>query len=576
MTVGADVVPREANGLPTRPNRPTSLRRNVLFTVPDVADAVAAAIPDRPLVIQGDRRYSYSEVLTRANRLAAYLHAQGLGCHTERDQLAGHEVGQDLLGIYAYNGTEFIESLLGAFRARVAPFNVNYRYVKAELQYLLNDSGATALVYHAAFAPTLAEVLPELPELKVLIQIADGSGNELLPGAVDYESVVTADVPPPPVTPSPDDLYVLYTGGTTGMPKGVLWRQHDIFMTSFGGRNMMTGEPSSSIQEIVDRVAASGELRMMILPPLIHGAAQWGAMTGLTSGQTIVFASTVDSFDAQDIVSTIEREKVMVVTVVGDAMARPLVTEIEKGLATGTVDVSSLSVIANGGALFTQTVKSRLVQALPNSIVVDGVGSSETGAQMSHVSTAASVSTGTFTAGPDTRVVSEDCTELLAAGHDGNGWLAQEGYVPLGYKGDATKTAKTFPSINGVRYAIPGDRARLLDGGVIELLGRDSVTINSGGEKIFAEEVEAAIASHPSVIDVVVAGRPSERWGNEVVAVVALADGASVPATELIEHASASIARYKLPKAIVFRPVIVRSPAGKADYRWAREQATAG
>jgi len=576
MTGRTDVVRREANGLPIRRYRPTSLRRNVLFTVPDVADAVAAAIPDRPLVIQGDRRYTYSEVLTRANRLAAYLHAQGLGCHTERDQLAGHEVGQDLLGIYAYNGTEFIESLLGAFRARVAPFNVNYRYVKAELQYLLNDSGATALVYHAAFAPTLAEVLPELPKLKVLIQIADDSGNELLPGAVDYESVVTADVPPPPVTPSPDDLYVLYTGGTTGMPKGVLWRQHDIFMTSFGGRNMMTGEPSSSTQEIVDRVAASGEMRMMILPPLIHGAAQWGAMTGMNSGQTIVFASAVESFDAQDIVSTIEREKVMVVTVVGDAMARPLVTEIEKGLAAGTVDVSSLSVIANGGALFTQTVKSRLVQALPNSIVVDGVGSSETGAQMSHVSTAASVSTGTFTAGPDTRVVSEDCTELLAAGHDGNGWLAQEGYVPLGYKGDATKTAKTFPSINGVRYAIPGDRARLLDGGVIELLGRDSVTINSGGEKIFAEEVEAAIASHPAVIDVVVAGRPSERWGNEVVAVVALADGSSVPAAELIEHASASIARYKLPKAIVFRPVIVRSPAGKADYRWAKEQATTG
>lgn len=547
----------------------------MLFTVPDVADAVAAAIPDRPLVIQGDRRYTYSEVLTRANRLAAYLHAQGLGAHTERDQLAGHEVGQDLLGIYAYNGTEFIESLLGAFRARVAPFNVNYRYVKAELQYLLNDAGASALVYHAAFAPTLAEVLPELPKLKVLIQIADDSGNELLPGAVDYESVVTADVPPPPVTPSPDDLYVLYTGGTTGMPKGVLWRQHDIFMTSFGGRNMMTGEPSSCTQEIVDRVAASGEMRMMILPPLIHGAAQWGAMTGLNSGQTIVFASAVESFDAQDIVSTIEREKVMVVTVVGDAMARPLVTEIEKGLAAGTVDVSSLSVVANGGALFTQTVKSRLVQALPNSIVVDGVGSSETGAQMSHVSTAASVSTGTFTAGPDTRVVSEDCTELLTAGHEGNGWLAQEGYVPLGYKGDAAKTAKTFPSINGVRYAIPGDRARLLDGGVIELLGRDSVTINSGGEKIFAEEVEAAIASHPAVVDVVVAGRPSERWGNEVVAVVALADGASVPAVELIEHASASIARYKLPKAIVFRPVIVRSPAGKADYRWAKEQATA-
>ncbi|MDH6242816.1 acyl-CoA synthetase [Mycobacterium sp. OTB74] len=548
----------------------------MLFTVSDVADAVAAAIPDRPLVIQGDRRYTYSDVLTRANRLAAYLHSQGLGCHTERDLLAGHEVGQDLVGIYAYNGTEFIESLLGAFRARVAPFNVNYRYVKAELQYLLNDAGAKALIYHAAFAPTLAEVLPDLPNLTVLIQIADGSGNELLPGAVDYETIVNADVPPPPVKPSPDDLYVLYTGGTTGMPKGVLWRQHDIFMTSFGGRNMMTGEPSSSVQEIVDRVAASGELRMMILPPLIHGAAQWGAMTGLNSGQTIIFASTVESFDAQDIVSTIEREKVAIATVVGDAMARPLVTEIEKGLEAGTVDVSTLSVIANGGALFTPSVKARLVKALPNAIVVDGVGSSETGAQMSHISTAGSVSSGTFTAGPDTRVVSEEFDTLLEPGHKGNGWLAQEGYVPLGYKGDAAKTAKTFPSIGGIRYAVPGDRARLLDGGVIELLGRDSVTINSGGEKIFAEEVESALASHPAVVDVVVAGRPSERWGNEVVAVVALAEGKAVEAAELVEHASQSIARYKLPKAVVFRPVIVRSPAGKADYRWAKEQAIQG
>ncbi|MDR3658814.1 MAG: acyl-CoA synthetase [Mycobacterium sp.] len=545
----------------------------MLFTVSDVTDAVAAAIPDRTLVIQCDRRFTYAEIVARANRLAAYLHSQGLGVHTERDQLAGHEVGQDLVGIYAYNGPEFVESLLGAFRARVAPFNVNYRYVKGELQYLLNDAGAKALIYHAAFAPTLAEVLPDLPNLTVLIQIADSSGNELLPGAVDYETIVNADVPPPPVTPSPDDLYVLYTGGTTGMPKGVLWRQHDIFMASFGGRNVMTGEPAKSAQEIVDRAAAAGEMRMMILPPLMHGAAQWGVMTGINNGQTIVFASEVEVFNAKEIVETIAREKVAVATVVGDAMARPLVTAIEETMADGGLDVTSLVVIANGGALFTPAVKGRLVAALPNAMVIDGVGSSETGAQMSHVSTAANVSSGTFSAGPDTRIVSEDFTELLVPGHEGNGWLAQEGHVPLGYKGDAAKTAKTFPVINGIRYAVPGDRARLLEGGSVELLGRDSVTINSGGEKIFAEEVESAIASHPAVIDVVVAGRPSERWGNEVVAIVELAKGAAVDAAELIQHASESIARYKLPKAIVFRPTIVRSPAGKADYRWAREQA---
>ncbi|MGV0814117.1 acyl-CoA synthetase [Mycolicibacterium boenickei] len=543
----------------------------MLFTVPVVAEAVAAAIPDRPLIIQGERHYSYREIVDRSNRLAAYLHSRGLGAHTERDTLAGHEVGQDLLGIYAYNGPEYVESMLGAFRARVAPFNVNYRYVKNELQYLLSDSGASALVYHAAFAPRVAEIRAELPALRVLIQIADESGNELLDGAVDYESIVgdTSADAAVPVEPCPDDLYVLYTGGTTGMPKGVLWRQHDIFMTAFGGRNMVTGDRAESVDEIAARAQENPGTKLMILPPLIHGAAQWAAMTAISTGQTLVFPSVVDRFDADDVVRTIEREQVLVATVVGDAMARPLLDAIK----SGTADVSSLSVVANGGAQLTPHVKQQLIDAKANLIVVDGVGSSETGAQMSHMSAPGAVSTGTFNAGPDTCVVTEDFTAVLPAGHDGLGWLAQRGFVPLGYKGDAAKTAATFPVIDGVRYATPGDRARHLDSGAIELLGRDSVTINSGGEKIFAEEVESAIASHPAVRDVVVAGRPSERWGQEVVAVVALAEGAEAGAEDLIRHAESSIARYKLPKAVVFRPAIERSPAGKADYRWAREQA---
>ena len=539
------------------------------FTVPAVAGAVAATIGDRELIIQGERRYTYAEILERSNRLAGYLHSRGLGCHTERSTLAGHEVGQDLLGLYAYNGNEFVEALLGSFAARVAPFNVNFRYVKSELQYLLEDSGATALIYHAAFAPRLAEILPDLPQLRVLIQIADDSGNALLDGAVDYESIIESSSPISPVAHSPDDLYVLYTGGTTGMPKGVLWRQHDIFMTSFGGRNIMTGETVGSTDEIVARVAAGPGTKVLILPPLIHGAAQWSVMTAITTGQTLVFPAVVDHLDAEDVVRTIEREKVMTVTVVGDAMARPLVAAIEKGIA----DVSSLAVVANGGALLTPYVKERLIEVLPNAMVVDGVGSSETGGQMSHLSVAGAVSTGTFNAGPDTFVAAEDLGSILAPGHEGMGWLAQRGYVPLGYKGDAAKTASTFPVIDGVRYAVPGDRARHRADGVIELLGRDSVTINSGGEKIFVEEVETAIASHPAVADVVVTGRPSERWGQEVVAVVALADDACVDAGELTAHAGKSLARYKLPKAVIFRPVIERSPSGKADYRWAREQA---
>ena len=547
------------------------------FTVPAVAQAIAAAIGDREYIIQGEQRYSYAQIVERSNRLAAYLHSRGLGCRSERSALAGHEVGQDLLGIYAYNGNEFVETLLGAFQARVAPFNINFRYVKSELQYLLADSGATALVYHAAFAPRVAEVLPDLPQLRVLIQIADDSGNDLVYGAVDYEAAIASGAAATPqVQHSPDDLYVLYTGGTTGMPKGVLWRQHDIFMTSFGGRSLYTGEAAGSLDEIVAAAAASPGTKLMVLPPLIHGAAQWSVMTSLTMGQTVVFPSVVDHLDADEVVRTIDRERVSAVTVVGDAMARPLLAAIEKATENGTADLSSLAVVASGGALLTPFVKQRLIEALPNAMVADGVGSSETGSQMHHLSTSGAVSTGTFNAGPDTFVAAEDLSSILPPGHDGDGWLAQRGYVPLGYKGDAAKTAKTFPVIDGVRYAIPGDRARHRTDGCIELLGRDSVTINSGGEKIFAEEVESAIASHPAVADVVVAGRPSERWGSEVVAVVALAPGAQADTDELVAHAAKSLARYKLPKAIVFRPIIERSPSGKADYRWAREQAVNG
>ncbi|WP_460358801.1 acyl-CoA synthetase [Mycobacterium sp. ZZG] len=549
------------------------MTESIQFTVPAAADAVAAVIGDREFIVQGDRRYTYAQIVQRSNRLGAYLHARGLGCHTERSELPGHEVGQDLLGIYAHNGPEYIEGMLGAWRARVAPFNVNYRYVKSELHYLLSDSGATALLYHGAFAPRLAEVLPDLPDLKVLIQIADNSGNELLPGAVDYESIV-ADEPsdPPPVEPSPDDLYVLYTGGTTGMPKGVLWRQHDIFMTSFGGRSLYTGELISTLDDVARRCVESPGTKLMVLPPLKHGAAQWAVFTAMNTGQTVVFSPVTSHLDVDDVIATIEREKVLAVTVVGDAMARPLAEAFERTDA----DLSALAVVANGGAQLTPTAKQRLIDAKPNLMVVDGVGSSETGAQMTHMSAPGAVSTGKFTAGPDTFVAAEDLGSILEPGHDGMGWLAQRGYVPLGYKGDAAKTAATFPVIDGVRYSVPGDRARHLADGAVELLGRDSVTINSGGEKIFAEEVESAIASHPAVADVVVAGRPSDRWGQEVVAVVALADGASTTADDLIEHASAVIARYKLPKAVVFRPVIERSPAGKADYRWAREQVVSG
>ncbi|MQY30424.1 acyl-CoA synthetase [Nocardia aurantia] len=540
------------------------------FTLVGAADAAAAVLPDRELVIRGERRHTYAQIADRSKRLAAHLHARGLGCHTERDALAGHEVGQDLLGIYAHNGNEYVESLVGAFRARVAPFNVNYRYVKNELRHLLADAGATALVYHASFAPRVDEIRAELPDLRVLIQIADDSGNPLLAGAVDYETTLAATEPEPlPVEPSPDDLYVLYTGGTTGMPKGVLWRQHDIYMAACGGRDVNSGATVASYDEIAARAAANPGVKLMLLPPLIHGAAQWAVMSAMTTGQTVVFSPVADRIDADAIVRSIERERAVIAIVVGDAMARPLLAAVRSGSA----DVSSLAALANGGAILSPTVKQQWIDTVPGLVVLDGVGSSETGTQLSHVSAAGFVSTGTFTAGLDTCVIAEDLGSILEAGHDGIGWLAKRNFTPLGYKGDRAKTAATFPVIDGVRYVLPGDRARHLAGGTVELLGRDAATINSGGEKIFAEEVELAIFSHPAVADVLVVGRPSARWGQEVVAVVQLVDGANADSAELIAHAAESVARYKLPKAVVFRPEIQRSPAGKADYRWAREQA---
>ncbi|HQV19735.1 MAG TPA: AMP-binding protein [Gordonia sp. (in: high G+C Gram-positive bacteria)] len=297
--------------------------------------------------------------------------------------------------------------------------------------------------------------------------------------------------------------------------------------------------------------------------------AQWAALTASTSGQTLVFSDVPERLDPAAIAATIEKEQPTVLMVVGDAIARPLLTEFEKGER----DVSSIKIFANGGAVLSPQIKERALAVFDGAIVMDGTGSSETGAQMTHVSTAGAVSTGTFNPGTNTTVVTEDLTGETTAGDGHIGWLAQRGHVPLGYKGDPEKTAKTFPVVAGTRYALPGDRAERLADNTIRLLGRDSQTINSGGEKIFAEEVELAIASHPAVADVLVTARPSDRWGNEVVAIVETLDGAEVSEDDLVEHAASSIARYKLPKAVLFRARIQRSPVGKADYRWAREQA---
>jgi fatty-acyl-CoA synthase len=542
------------------------------FNLSEVFRTVSEAIPEHTYVVWRDRRLSYAEADARIDGFARYLTSVGLGCHTERDALEGHESGQDHLGIYLRNGNEYLEAMTGSYRARVAPFNVSYRYVEDELVYLLTDSKAKALIYPAEFAPRVAAIRDRLPELRVLIQVADESGNALLDGAVDYETILATPEPAGGMpTPSGDDLYVLYTGGTTGMPKGVLWRQHDIFLSSMGGRPWGADEFTASYAELADKArAAAGAMSILVIPPFMHGAAQWAAYTMVTMGGRLVIPDDVERMRAPDVLRLVEREKVISIPVVGDAIARPLIDEIERG----DYDLSSLITFTNGGAPLSPTVRERIHAALPNVMVMDAVGASESGAQMSSVSTSGAESqAAVFTPQSDTAVVSAEFDRVLGPG-EGQGWLARRALIPLGYLGDAEKTARTFLVIDGVRWSVPGDRANVLEDGRIQLLGRDSVTINSGGEKIFAEEVERAVAAHPSVYDVVVVGRPSERWGSEVVAVVQFADGATATDEELVETCSKSIARYKIPKAFVRTEKIVRSPAGKADYRWAKEVAS--
>ncbi len=536
------------------------------FAIGDIHEAIAATRPDQLCLVFRDRRLTWADVTERTRRLANYFSSRGLGCHTERSGLSGSESGQDHLAIYLHNGNEYLEAMLGAFKARVAPLNVNYRYVAEELRYLLNDSASSAVIVHSQFAPVLAEVLDDVPSLRVIIQVADDSGHPLLPGAIWYEDALSASSSDrPKVRPSGDDLYILYTGGTTGMPKGVLWRSGDAIVECFGGSR------TASTPDEFAAEAAEG-LQALLAPPFMHGAGHWMSFRTWITGGTVFVQDNPDRLDPVDIWSVIERERLSFLLIVGDAFARPLIDELERGV----YELSCLSVILSGGAPLSAVLKHEFIRHLPTTMIVDGLGSSEAGGQLSHVSAGASASTGTFAISAGNHVLSGDLDRELLAGEDELGWLAKSGRLALGYLGDPAKTERTYPVIDGVRYAVPGDRARLRADGTIELHGRDSVTINSGGEKIFAEEVEAAIKAHEAVYDCVVAGRPSERWGNEVVAVVRIRDGHAASADDLRSEAQRHIARYKLPKAFVFVDHIVRSPSGKADYRWAKQVAATG
>ena len=539
------------------------------FNLATINETIAEAVPERDAIVFRDRRFTYREFTERTRRLASYLAAQGLGLHTERSQLEDWQSGQDHLGIYLYNGNEYLEAMVGAFKARLAPFNVNYRYVDEELVYLLNDASAKALVFHSSLADHVAAIRDHVPTLELLLQVQDDD-RPLLDGAMPFEAAIEAGDSDMKPEWQPDDLYLIYTGGTTGMPKGVLWKQSDILIASLGARRT-DGNVIDSLEGYVRRATASHR-KTLATPPFMHGAGHWAAFQAFNTGGTVVIQDEVRRFDAAGCVELIEREGVNNMLLVGDAFGRPLVDALRATRA----ECPSLRNLITGGAIMTANIKRELLDALPQVNIIDSAGSSETGGQASHTSNAKSgATTGKFKLSPHNAVLNEDMTKTLPAGHDGLGWWARSGNIPLGYLGDEAKTRKTFPIVDGVRYSVPGDRVRLLADNTLELHGRESVTINSGGEKIFAEEVEQAIKHHPDVYDAVVAGRPSERWGNEVVAIVQFKPDCSADESSLLAECAKHIARYKLPKAFVFIDAILRSPNGKADYRWAKEVANA-
>jgi 3-oxocholest-4-en-26-oate---CoA ligase len=525
----------------------------VEFNLADLFESVVDAVPDRLALVCGDRRLTYVELDRRANRLAHHLLA------------AGVEPGQHV-GVHLYNSTEFLECMLAAFKVRAVPVNVNYRYVAGELRSLFRDADLVALLHQRSFSRSVREVIGEVPTLRHVLYVDDASGERPPEGAVELEAATAgcSDGRGFPVR-SASDLHVIYTGGTTGAPRGVVWRHEDLFFSGMAGGNP-SGEPARRPEDVAERAAASGVLVSFPVPPLMHGAAQLGSFINFFIGGKVVLTP---HFEPVAVWRLVEREGINTLSLVGDAMARPLAEALDGGLQ---VDASALFVISSAGAIFSASVREQLHRLLPNVMLLDNFGASETGFQGRATPDSSPEAGLKFAMNAHTTVLDEGLRPV-APGSGVVGRVALSGRVPLGYYGDPVKTREVFVDVGGTRFVMPGDMAVVNEDGTVTVLGRGSVCINTGGEKVFPEEVEAAVKSHPDVFDAVVVGVPDERWGEAVAAVVAPRPGCTARLDALREHCAGRIARYKLPRLLVEVPEVVRSPSGKPDYGWAREVA---
>ncbi len=532
------------------------------YNIADLFEHTVDSVADREVLVVGEQRCTYAQLEARANQLAHHLLAQGIG-------------PGDHIGIYGSNSVEWIEGALAAYKARAVPINVNFRYVTDELRYLFDNADLTAVIYDRELAPRITAVRDSLPRLQHLIHIDDRADADVEPdlvklGSVAFEDAMASGSPERDFEPrSDDDRYIIYTGGTTGMPKGVVWRQEDVFYSLGGGIDAYSNERVASEWSLAEKAeTVETPMRSLCLPPLMHGAAQWGFLRFAFEGNLVVM---LRKFDPHEVWRTVEREGINTLSITGDAMARPMIEALDELGGPEALDLSSLFVLASTAAIFSPTVKDQYLELFPDLILIDAIGSSETGSNgMRMVAKGDTQNKGggpTVSAARDTVVLDEAFNEV-APGVQGR--LARRGNVPVEYYKDPDKSAATFVTgPTGTRYALAGDEAVLEADGTISLLGRGSQCINSGGEKIFPEEVESALKAHPAVFDAIVVGVPDERWGQRVAAVVQPRDGEAPSVADLAEHCRAYVAGYKVPKELHLVAEVVRSPSGKPDYPWA-------
>ena len=521
----------------------------------DVYEAVAARVPDRPCQVQGDRTVTWAQFDARADALAADLLAAGLR-------------QQSKVAAYLYNCPEYLETYVAAFKGGFAPVNTNYRYAHDEIVYLFSNADAEAVVFHAAFAALLDVARHELPMVRRWYCVDDGTAP-VPDWAVAYESVVATPVTGPVRGPwgrSGDDLLLLYTGGTTGMPKGVMWRQDDLFSVLGGGGNAVLGvPPAESLDDLAARLSPDTTGFMLLSAcPLMHGTGQFSSLIAMNMGGCVVSLPS-RHFDVNELLGEVERNRVNSIIIVGQAFAGPILEHLDANPTAH--DLSSVVMMSSSGVMWSHDNKEGLLRHLPQAALFDSFGSSEAVGMGASVSTAAGASqTARFQLGPNCVVFTED-GRRVQPGSGERGLVAVGGFIPVGYYKDEVKSAQTFRMFEDRRWSVPGDWAEVADDGTLILLGRGSVCINTGGEKVFPEEVEEALKQHPAVRDAVAVGIPDERFGETICAVVEVAPGAAPSLAELSDHVKAHLAHYKAPRHLVVVDTIGRAPNGKVDYR---------